>query len=330
MGRYILVGLLCYVFANIAIFIAAPGRSPWHYYTHDPQPLAVEHPGDASLSLEEISNILDEIDLAYGARTPSTTENANGKILNVLYTAFYPAWFALGISEFIGYIGPATDQQAAFTRSVKNRYNYLAEVGLRKGMTRDGYLFAIDARITKQNGMSFQELRNRLQNPDYPYMDNISFEEPSFSQDGYGYLVPGWFSNAEAENATFVERIDGFAAEGRQHLGMERGVSVHQDLTATYKENMVYTLSVSVGNRPAWTSTGNRSSVSLTTPDEEMAVTEELDASTLSPGAFGEISLLIDTSVVAELVGEPIRVRLSADGEGRSHFDYVRLDEIPK
>lgn len=325
--RVIMFLALGYICANIVFFLMNPGSSPWHYHSHEPEPITVVQPGDVVLSVVEISKILDEIDLAYNARKPSADEKKNRVILETTSLILFPARIALSISGFIGYLGPATKEQQAFTISVKRRYNHLVKLGVTKGMARDGHLFAMDSRIHKQNGLSFQKLRYRVENPDLPFFANSSFEEPAFHRGGYGYEVPGWTSVPRADTATFVEHIDGFSAEGRQHLGLDEGASVFQDIEATYKPNKVYILKIAVGNRSGWTTRGNLSTLSLGTRNGETNITKSFDASTIPIGTFSEISLSIDTKDTPELIGKAIRLMLSADGAGRTHFDHVRLNE---
>ena len=147
---------LGYICANILFFLLNPGSSPWHYHSHNPEPIAVASEDDSNLSLVQISKILDEIDLAYGARERSAYEQARQAILRGASLVLFPATFALIIKEFVGYMGPATAKQQAFTLSVKKRYNHLVMLGLRKGMKRDGNFFVEEPSLSKRNGASFQ------------------------------------------------------------------------------------------------------------------------------------------------------------------------------
>ena len=151
--------VLVYVFGNILFFLLNPFSSPWHYHTVDPEPIPVTRQDDITLSVNEITRILDEIDLAYGARKPTTAEQAKSTTMSVVSLVFLPASIGLGMKEFVGYIGSANSKQQVFTLSVKKRYNHLARLALSNGMKRDGYLFAEEPSLSKQNGESFHSLR---------------------------------------------------------------------------------------------------------------------------------------------------------------------------
>jgi hypothetical protein len=155
-GLRILVG---YLAANLLLFFANPYASPWHYGSQDPAPIEVMAPTDSDLSLDQITRILDSIDLSYGAREPTATEKIwlTGK--QFAKVVFLPSSFALGIKEFYGYLGPANSQQRAFTVSVKKRYNHLATLAVKKGMKKDGFLFQEEPSLSKKNGEPFASLR---------------------------------------------------------------------------------------------------------------------------------------------------------------------------
>lgn len=159
-------------------------------------------------------------------------------------------------------------------------------------------------------------------------LDNPGFESPALGVGGYTYNLLGWtdIASGSQTNARFVERISGFAAEGNQHLGMAPGWSVWQDPGATYQANTVYRLRVAVGNRPGWTVAGNLSTFTLTDPTETATRSGAFDASTIPTNTFVETQLALDTTTTPALVGKPIRIKLTAGGNSRSHFDNVRLD----
>jgi hypothetical protein len=148
----ILAGYLC---ANVAFFVLNPFASSWHYHGHKPQPIPVTLPQDASLSLSQLIEILDEIDLAYRGRAATADEEPAHTIMRIVALVFFPADFALQMKDFIGYMGPATAEQQAFTISVKRRYNHLARLAVAKGMKRDGYFFMEDSILRKRNGSAF-------------------------------------------------------------------------------------------------------------------------------------------------------------------------------
>ncbi len=158
--RRTLVILAIYALANIAFFLANPFASPWHYRDHDPVPLEVERLEDRQLSTGDIVEILDEIDLAYGAREPTAGEQVGQVTKLGVGLVFFPATVALIAQEFLGYMGPATDAQQAFTISVKKRYNHLARLAVERGYRVEGrFLFRIDAALSKNNGISLDEAR---------------------------------------------------------------------------------------------------------------------------------------------------------------------------
>lgn len=159
-------------------------------------------------------------------------------------------------------------------------------------------------------------------------LNNPGFEAPALVVGGFTYNLPGWtdIASGSPTNARFIEHISGFAAEGRQHLGMEPGWSVWQDPGATYQANTIYRLRVAVGNRPGWTVAGNLSTFALTDPTGAATRSGTFDASTIPASTFVEAQLVLDTTATPAVVGKPIRIKLTAGGNGRSHFDQVRLD----
>jgi hypothetical protein len=88
-SRLVLVIVLAYVAGNILLFLVNPFASPWHYHTHDPVPITVATPDDAALSLTQITRILEEIDLAYGARKPTESEQAKFTAMRVVSLVFF-------------------------------------------------------------------------------------------------------------------------------------------------------------------------------------------------------------------------------------------------
>jgi hypothetical protein len=159
---FILAGYLC---ANVVFFVLNPFSSPWHYHGHKPQPIPVTLPEDASLSLPQLKEILDEIDLAYRGRAATADEETARTRMRIVALVFLPADFALQMKEFIGYMGPATAEQQAFTLSVKRRYNHLARLAIAKGMEREGYFFKEDVQARKSNGQPFQSTEKTFETP---------------------------------------------------------------------------------------------------------------------------------------------------------------------
>ena len=141
-------------------------------------------------------------------------------------------------------------------------------------------------------------------------------------------LTPWQETGGPGAAAGFLEFITGFAAEGTDHLGMETGHDVWQDVGVNYTANTVYTFTVAAGNRPTWTTTGNASTYLLSTSTGPVYATGSADASVLAaPGTFADAPpAVLDTIEEPGAVGKPIRLLLRARGNGRSHFDNLRLD----
>jgi hypothetical protein len=154
--RIFLWGLGGYLIANLAYFVFDPFSSPWHYYSHKPRLIEVVQAGDGRLSLAQISATLDEIDLAYRGREPTKSEKTPGSLEQAAAAILFPGSMALNFKYFMGYMGPATREQQAFTLSVKKRYNHLARLAIAKGMTRDGHFFIEDIRLRKRKGAAFK------------------------------------------------------------------------------------------------------------------------------------------------------------------------------
>jgi hypothetical protein len=144
-----------FTYANLPFF-----KSQWHYYTREPIPIKTNQSGDYSLDVNEIIEILDSIDVAYGAQEPDkSTKNVQTTVW-LLSTILLPATIIVKMEIFTNYIGPPTTEEANFTISVKARYNHLARQGLRQGMKRQGYFYVEDAGLEKTNGESFSNFRN--------------------------------------------------------------------------------------------------------------------------------------------------------------------------
>lgn len=161
-------------------------------------------------------------------------------------------------------------------------------------------------------------------------LNNPSFESPAQAVGGYSFDLQGWTDGAApGDTRRFIEHISGFAAAGNQHLGIAQIWRVWQDLGVTYQANTVYRLRVAVGNRPGFTEAGNISKYGLGDPTSAVGDHKSVNASTIPAGTFAEApELIVDTSVRTGFVGKSIRIELIANGQGRSHFDNVRLDTI--
>lgn len=166
---------------------------------------------------------------------------------------------------------------------------------------------------------------------DVPVRDP-SFETNSLSAGGWTTdLSPDWSeTNGPNNGSGFEEYIAGFAADGTDHLGMELGHDVWQDLSVTYQANTVYTLTVAVGNRSEFTASGNQSTYIVADSVGTIYATGITDASAVSVGSFADApALTFNTAENPAAVGQTIRILLQARGANRSHFDHVRLTSEP-
>jgi hypothetical protein len=151
--------LIGYAFANVLLFFVEPYGSRWHYHSHSPIPIEEVAPTDAAMSIDDIRDILDSIDLAYKAREPTAYEKLWSSGESLIQMVFLPSSVALWVKNFIGYMGPSTSKQREFTLSVKRRYNHLAILAVKKGMREDGFLYQLDPSFSKKNGQAFSSLR---------------------------------------------------------------------------------------------------------------------------------------------------------------------------
>ena len=170
----------------------------------------------------------------------------------------------------------------------------------------------------------------------------ITLGDPSFETNSVG-ASPSWDNNIGPEwtgtngqnnGGAFEEYASNIiAADGTDHLGMEDNYNVWQDLGVTYQANTTYTLTVAVGNRPGSTQSGNLSQYRLTGPLQGSAnpfASGAMDGSTVASGTFTNApALVLNTAVTTNAVGQTIRILLRARGNGRSHFDNIRLDATP-
>lgn len=141
-------------------------------------------------------------------------------------------------------------------------------------------------------------------------------------------LDPEWKETGGPDNGNgFEEFITGFVADGTDHLGMNLGHDVWQDLAVTYQANTRYTLTLAAGNRNGSTQPGNQTQYVLADSTGAIYATGIFDASTLPGQSFGDApALVFDTPANPASVGKTIRILLQARGSGRSHFDHLRLD----
>ncbi|MDB2673524.1 hypothetical protein N9Y81_01080, partial [Akkermansiaceae bacterium] len=159
-----------------------------------------------------------------------------------------------------------------------------------------------------------------------------SFEINSLSAGAWSNnLSPEWSESGGPNNGNaFEEFIVGFSSNGTDHLGMNVGQNVWQDLSETYQANTRYTLTVAHGHRTGSTGNSNQSTFSLRAPDNTIFASAFENSFSLAGGSFADSSpLVLDTSVTPAAIGETIRIHLLAGGGGRSHFDNIRLDATP-
>lgn len=161
---------------------------------------------------------------------------------------------------------------------------------------------------------------------------DYSFETNNLAPGQWWYdLGPEWEESGGPVNGSgYEEYIVGFVSDGTDHLGMDQGHAVWQDLAASYQANTRYTLTVAVGNRNGLTQTGNQSQYLLADSLGNIFATGIYDASALPPQSFADAPpLVFDTPDNPAAVGRTIRILLMAGGSGRSHFDHIRLDAEP-
>ena len=139
---------------------------------------------------------------------------------------------------------------------------------------------------------------------------------------------PEWTGTGGSSSGNaFEEYVTGFAADGTDHLGMNLGHDVWQDLAVTYQSNTRYTLTVAVGNRSGSTQPGNQSQYLLADSEGTIYGTGIFNATTLASQTFGDApALVFNTPDNPAAVGKTVRILLQARGNGRSHFDHIRLD----
>ena len=161
-------------------------------------------------------------------------------------------------------------------------------------------------------------------------IQDASFDVRSLSAGGWSTTITPWQETGGTGNGNgFVERISGFAFDGLNHLGMETGHNVWQDLGVTYQANMRYTLTVAVGNRSGRTNSANQSRYLLADSTGSIFATGSFNASTIPVGTFRDATpLVFETGASSSAIGRTIRILLQAQGTGRSHFDAVRLTAV--
>jgi hypothetical protein len=181
-------------------------------------------------------------------------------------------------------------------------------------------------------------------------LGDYSFEDNNLNPGGWGNnLSPEWQDrDGENNGGSFEEYIDGFAADGTDHIGMATGYYIWQDTGVAILPNTTYRLSVSVGNRNAGYSViGNESTYAILSTDENLGVNGNLfttfevleDSSVLAAGSWDAGTNVPEGTFAAapplefqteSVVPEGTLVVFLGDNSpsGRSHFDNVRLEIV--
>jgi alpha-tubulin suppressor-like RCC1 family protein len=163
-------------------------------------------------------------------------------------------------------------------------------------------------------------------------IQDASFDSRSLAVAGLTTTLTPWLETGGTSNGNgWFERVNGFAADGQNHLVMNLNHNVWQDLGVTYQDSTRYTLTVAVGNRDSTSTLAtNQSRYLLAASDGTVFATGTLNASTVPVGTFIDApALVFETGESSPASGKTIRILLQAGGGGRSHFDRVRLTALP-
>jgi hypothetical protein len=162
-------------------------------------------------------------------------------------------------------------------------------------------------------------------------IEDASFDSRSLAVAGLTTTLTPWLETGGTSNGNgWFERVNGFAADGQNHLVMNLNHNVWQDLGVTYQDSTRYTLTVAVGNRDSTSTLAtNQSRYLLAASDGTVFATGTLNASTVPVGTFIDApALVFETGESSPASGKTIRILLQAGGAGRSHFDRVRLTAV--
>jgi hypothetical protein len=164
---------------------------------------------------------------------------------------------------------------------------------------------------------------------------NASFEEPVLDAGGWTNEYPDW-ETPPAIGDAFVEYIVGFSSDGVNHIGIQNGEEVSQDLGVPLLPNSIYELTVGVGNRNAsFTPTDGtqESTFGLYLGGDAAAGGLLLAESTVDAGPLGELTFA-DFSLTYETgpAVDPgnLFISLRTTGGGRAHYDNIRLTVVPE
>jgi len=167
-------------------------------------------------------------------------------------------------------------------------------------------------------------------------INNFSFEEPVLDPGGWTNTYPDWTPPPNTGDA-FVEYIDGFSSEGNQHIGIQGENMVTQGLGIELSPHTTYQLTVGVGNRNgSFTPTDGtqRSTFGLYVANTWLVDCyippgciyvdgSTVDAGPLGPSTFADFSMTYTTT--NEVLPGELVIALENTGNGRSHFDNIRL-----
>jgi hypothetical protein len=194
-------------------------------------------------------------------------------------------------------------------------------------------------------------------------VNNFSFEAPVLGSGGWTNNLldpalstadPQWTGRSGNNFAdTFIEYIGGFRSEGNQHVGMQNGYFIFQNLGIPFAANTTYRLTVGVGYRNAGQSGALSTSVigltvldeppsdanflPGTNTDDQLAIDELLTASSTSVDSvalnnatqltFTDVTTVYTTGATPPVGNIVVFLGDAADGV-RSHFDNVRLEAV--
>jgi|GEM_PF-636531 len=176
---------------------------------------------------------------------------------------------------------------------------------------------------------------------------NFGFETNDLAPGGWNNeLGPDWEGvNGTNSGEAFFEYIDGFSAEGTDHVGMATGYFIWQDTGIAVAPNTTYRLTVSVGNRNTnFTQPGNSSTYAVVSGTENLGNTLFTTADVVNdPATLGfaswdasvevpEASFLsapsLEFTTGSDVSGTLVIVLGDNSAGGRSHFDNIRLEMV--
>lgn len=182
----------------------------------------------------------------------------------------------------------------------------------------------------------------------------ITIEDFSFETNSGGNLNSGGWNNdlspewqerdGTNSGSSFEEYINGFSAEGTDHVGMATGVFIWQDTGVALAPNTTYTLTIAAGNRSGQSQAGNVSTYALLAGASNLGsfgntgavvantsltlASASVDATVLNGGAqgFADAEPLVYSTGATVPAANLVILLGDASAGGRSHFDNIRLD----